>query len=106
MYSFGFSVQEEAAAFISVLEGYPESDTLYIGLFLVDEYYKRKHIGIRIITGIKAAAREAHCQKIKLSVLEKNNSAFLFWKSSGFKVTDDIDGNFSKECSLNKKSNE
>ncbi len=106
VHSVGFQIRNSAAAFLSVIEKYPEPDTLYIGLLLVDEFYKRKHVGNRIITGVKTAAREAHYQKIKLSVLKKNESAFMFWKSLGFIVTNDIDGNLSMECSLNEKHDE
>lgn len=98
--SVGFQFQNNAVAFLSAIEQYPEPDTLYIGLFLVDERYKRKHIGSQIITGIKTAVKELHFQKLKLSVLKKNTNGCLFWESLGFKEINNIDDNLSMECSL------
>ena len=46
-YCIGFSLKDKAVALLSILEGYPETDTLYIGLFLVNEDFKRKSIGTK-----------------------------------------------------------
>ena len=45
----GFSLNGEVIALLSIFEGYPEADTLYIGLFLMNEKFKRKLIGTKII---------------------------------------------------------
>ena len=45
----GFSEDEDAIAFLSLLEGYPRKSTLYIGLFLIDKQYQKNSIGTKII---------------------------------------------------------
>lgn len=47
-YSIGFSLNGEVIALLSIFEGYPEADTLYIGLFLMKEKFKQKLIGTKL----------------------------------------------------------
>lgn len=47
-YCIGFSLNGEAIALLSIFEGYPEADTLYIGLFLMKEKFKQKLIGTKL----------------------------------------------------------
>ncbi len=105
-YCLGFSKDKQAVAFLALLEGYPEAETLYIGLFLIDEQFQRKSIGTKII---KTVIDEAFCSgytALKLSVQENNVSGYPFWKKMGFEAVDktECDGfyNFSMEL---KRSN-
>lgn len=84
VYSIGISRQEEAVAFLSILNGYPDVETLYIGLLLVDEKYKRKSVGTLITKAILTTASELGFKKLKLSVQENNLSGLKFWRKIGF----------------------
>jgi ribosomal protein S18 acetylase RimI-like enzyme len=84
VYSIGISRQEEAVAFLSILNGYPDVETLYIGLLLVDEKYKRKSVGTLITKAILTTASELGFKKLKLSVQENNLSGLKFWRKMGF----------------------
>ncbi len=99
VHSWGFSTNNEAIAFLSILEDYPEPDMLYIGLFLVDEKNKRKHIGSCIIKAVADCAFEMNYRSIKLSVLQENISGVKFWESLGFRKVScaNRDGNLSME---------
>lgn len=37
----GFSKEQQPVAFLSLLEGYPEPATLYVGLFLIDKRFQK-----------------------------------------------------------------
>ncbi len=94
-YCIGFSSNDEAIALLSILEGYPEADTIYIGLFLMNEKFKRKSIGTKIISALIDESFYAQYHSIKLSVQDNNISGCSFWRKLGFKTTKKINcGNF------------
>ena len=90
-YCIGFSLNGEAIALLSIFEGYPEADTLYIGLFLMNEKFKRKLIGTKMINSIIDESFNAKYNTIKLSVQDNNISRCSFWRKLGFKVTQKCD---------------
>lgn len=82
----GFSLNGVAVAFLSFFEGYPEADTLYIGLFLMDSKFKRMSIGTKIISTLIEKAFRSQYTSVKLSVQDNNISGYLFWKKLGFSL--------------------
>lgn len=90
-YCIGFSSNDEAIALLAILEGYPEADTIYIGLFLMDEKFKRKSIGTKIISSLIDVSFHAQYHSIKLSVQDNNISGCSFWRKLGFKTTKKCD---------------
>lgn len=87
-YCIGFSINGEAAAILSMLEDYPDNGTLYIGLFLMNEKFKRKGIATKIINTLIDETFHADYKSVKLSVQDNNISGFSFWKKLGFYVTE------------------
>ena len=75
-------------SFLSILDGYPDADTLYIGLLFVDERFKRKSIGTSIMTALFTAAADSKFKNLRLSVQENNISGLNFWKKKGFNEID------------------
>lgn len=84
VYSVGVSQNGHAISFLSILDGYPDVDTLYIGLFLVDERFKRKFIGTSIMRALFTVAVDLKFKNLRLSVQENNISGLNFWKKMGF----------------------
>ena len=84
VYSVGVSQNGQAISFLSILEGYPDADTLYIGLLIVDGKFKRKSIGSTIMTVLFTIAADMNFKTLKLSVQENNISGLNFWKKMGF----------------------
>lgn len=87
-YCIGFSIKGKPAAILSLLEDYPEHSKLYIGLFLINEKFKRKGIGSNIISTLTHEAFREKYSSVKLSVQDNNISGFSFWKKLGFYVTE------------------
>ena len=83
----GFSEDEDAIAFLSLLEGYPRKSTLYIGLFLIDKQYQKNSIGTKIINEVIDMAFDSGFKTLKLSVQDNNVSGYPFWQKLGFKIT-------------------
>lgn len=84
MHSIGVSQNKQAIAFLSILEEYPDADTLYVGLLLIDEKFKRKSIGTLLMKALFAVATDMNFKNLRLSVQENNASGLNFWKKIGF----------------------
>lgn len=87
-YCIGFTYQNTPVAFLSIIEEYPEKETLYIGLFLMNDSFKRKRIGTKIITSLINEAFKSNYNTLQLSVQDNNMSGYSFWESLGFKIID------------------
>ena len=85
-YCLGFSKGQQPVAFLSLLEGYPESSTLYVGLFLIDKRFQKNSIGTKIMNTVFEDAFSEGYTSIKLSVQDNNVSGYPFWKKLGFKA--------------------
>ncbi len=82
--SIGVSQNGQSLAFLSILEGYPFPQTLYIGLLLVDDRFQKRSIGSKILTSLLKMATDMHYENLKLSVQENNTSGLNFWRKHGF----------------------
>lgn len=87
----GGTYKGEPVAFLSILESYPEDDVLWIGLFLMDEKYKRKAIGTKIINALITATEQSSISKLRLSVQDNNIAGVKFWGKVGFKTISQCD---------------
>jgi ribosomal protein S18 acetylase RimI-like enzyme len=87
-FCLGFSKDNEAIAFLSFFEGYPEENTLYIGLFLVDSNFQRISFGSKIISTLIDTAFHSKYNSIKLSVQDNNHSGYSFWTKLGFEIVE------------------
>ena len=84
----GFSRDGVPMAFLSLFEGYPDENTLYIGLFLVNKSVQRKSVGTEIMNAVIAEGFALGYTAIRLSVQDNNVSGYPFWQKLGFKETD------------------
>lgn len=84
IHNIGISQNGQSVSFLSVLEEYPDVDTLYVGLLLVDEKFQRKSIGSLIMKALLSVATDMNFKKIELSVQENNISGLNFWGKIGF----------------------
>lgn len=102
----GFSKNDTAVAFLSMFEGYPEENTLYIGLFLVDKSFQRNSVGTDIISAVIGEGFDSGYTTVKLSVQDNNLSGYPFWKKLGFKAAGitECEGFFNVSMELINKS--
>lgn len=88
IHNIGFADKGEPVACLFVIEGYPDADTLWIGLFLVHDKYKRKYVGTELIKALILSLKDTNITKIRLSVQDNNSSGLSFWKHIGFSIVD------------------
>ena len=79
-----FAPTEELVAEMEVLEGYPDAQTWWIGLMLVDPAARRQGIGRRMVEWLLARATERRVESLQLGVLDVNLEARRFWENMGF----------------------
>lgn len=84
VYSIGISRSGQAISFLSILDGYSDADTLYIGLLLVDERFQRQSVGTAIMTALFTIAANLKFKDLRLSVQENNINGLNFWRKMGF----------------------
>ncbi len=103
-YTIGVSKNGEPVAFLSVITGYPQMTTLYIGLLLIHKNFKRQSIGTKIISALRKIVHELNFSDMQLSVQDNNIAGYSFWKKVGFYeiATCTCDGfnNLSMRCEI------
>ena len=89
-YFIGFFKDNELIAVMDLIDGYPNNQTYFIGLFMIDIKYQNKGIGSYII---KTMISHTH-KHIRLGCLSNNKEGYAFWSHLGFK---DINTVYNKE---------
>lgn len=75
---------------IDYVVNYPDEDTIYIGLFMIDGDFHRSGYGREFIEEFIPSIRSQGFNKIRLGVLDQNRTAFDFWVRMGFKVVKEM----------------
>ena len=84
-----YKVIELNKVYIGVIDyivEYPDSDSIYIGLLIIEKSLQGCGHGNRIIQESEVQAKEKGFNRIRLGVLHNNESGFKFWENRGFKV--------------------
>lgn len=80
----GFWNNSKLVAVMDFVYAYPDEETVFIGLFMVDQAYQRKGIGSQIVT--EALAYFANnFRKARLAYVKGNPQSQHFWEKQGFK---------------------
>lgn len=77
-------------AMINFLLGFPDSETFYIGLFLICEDIHRKGFGSTIYSEIEEEMKSLGYTRGKLGVIEENKKATSFWEKMGYKFVQNV----------------
>ncbi len=88
IYNIGVSQAGKCVCTLFLLYGYPEKTTIYIGLFLVNEQFKRQGVGTKVIKTLFKCFSNTKIERFSLSVQDNNICGCKFWQSLGFKVVD------------------
>ena len=81
---FGFFIHDELIGVADLLNGYPETGILWIGLLLFSEKHQRKGYGRMALEIIYSFALQQKCSSVRLAVIATNNQAHDFWLNRGF----------------------
>lgn len=64
--------------------GYPDPETLWIALFIVDEKHRRNHYGYESVQAMKDFAKSLGATHLGIGVSLKNWRGMHFWHAVGF----------------------
>jgi len=73
------------AAIVDYVENYPDSQTGYVGLFLLSRSIHRQGWGQKLFASLEQAAIKTGKNRLELGCYEANRSGLAFWKSMGFR---------------------
>lgn len=82
----GFWQDKNLLAVLDFVLGYPDKQTVFIGLFMVHQVYQRTGLGSQIITGVLAYFSR-NFEKVRLAYVKSNPQAQHFWKKHNFQPT-------------------
>jgi len=86
-YFFGFYQNGELTAVMDLIDGYPDADTAFIGLFIMDMKYQGRGIGSDIIEETMRYLKKAGFRHVRLAYVKGNRQSENFWKKNAFLPT-------------------
>ena len=84
LYYVGFFEEENLVAILHFIISFPDKDTIYIGLFMVDRNYSGRGVGSKIINDALVCFRREGFLKARLGYMKGNPQAEAFWEKCGF----------------------
>ena len=85
-YFLAFYKTKKIIAILDIIDGYPDSETAFIGLFMVDKNIQGQGIGKSIIKELLHLLKIYGYKKVRLGVVENSKKPFVFWSIFGFKI--------------------
>lgn len=79
-----FDRSERLEALLDLIVGWPEEDTAWIGLFMVDAALQGRGFGSRVISELLTALTNYGFRRAALSVAHGDTQAEAFWLKNGF----------------------
>lgn len=89
-YYVGFFDKDVLVAILDLILGYPEKDSAYIGLFMMNHTFQGKGIGSSIISELGNALAQEGFFNLSLAYAKGNPQSEAFWIKNGFKKTGKI----------------
>ena len=79
------SFNNEILGAVDYITGYPEKNTVFIGLFIIKNNRHRQGFGGKIFDYLENLFKSEGFLKIRLGVIADNEIGFSFWKKRNFK---------------------
>lgn len=83
----GFFDGRNLVAVMDLIEKYPDDDTVYIGLFMMDSHYQGRGVGTAIISEAANCLKQWGYRQIKLAFAKGNPQSEAFWLKNHFRKT-------------------
>ena len=77
---------ETLVAILDLIDGYPDSDTAFIGFFMMNKRFQGRQIGTHIIRELCLYLKETGLKRILLGIDQENPQSNAFWAKNGFSV--------------------
>ena len=79
------SFNNEILGAVDYITGYPEKNTLFIGLLIIKNNKHRQGFGEKIFNYLEDLFKSEGFLKLRLGVIANNEIGFSFWKKQNFK---------------------
>ena len=79
------SFNDEILGAVDYITGYPEKNTIFIGLLIIKNNKHRQGFGEKIFNYLEDLFKSEGFLKIRLGVIADNEIGFSFWKKRNFK---------------------
>ena len=89
-YYVGFFEGDILVAIMDLEDGYPNSDYVYIGFFMMNSELQGTGIGSNIISEALDYLREQGFKKCQLGIDKENPQSNHFWRKNGFEVIREV----------------
>lgn len=89
-YYVGFFENGKLIAIMDLIDGYPNSDYVYIGFFMMNSELQGTGIGSRIISETLEYLRGQGLKKCQLGIDKENPQSNHFWRKNGFEVIREV----------------
>lgn len=83
----GFFKESKLIAVMDFVFNYPNEETVFIGLFMVDKSEQGKGVGSQIIDECSHCVRKKGYRFLRLAYAKGNPQSEAFWKKNGFEST-------------------
>lgn len=101
-YYVGFWKEDTLIAIMDLIDGYPDTESGWIGLFMVDGLYSNQGIGSKIIEDLSSYLKTRHTY-LRLAYVEENEQCAHFWKKNHFVCDEKINRDGINLCKMFKK---
>ena len=85
-----FLEEDVPMAVVDLIKGFPDAESFYLGLLLVDGEKHAQGYGSTIYSLIEKEMKTEGYKRGQLGVLERNPKAILFWEKMGYQKKDTV----------------
>ena len=90
-YYVGFYDGEILVAILDLIDGYPDSETAFVGFFMMNRQLQGRQIGTRIIQELCLYLKETGLKRVLLGIDKENPQSNAFWAKNGFSVIREVE---------------
>ena len=90
-YYVGLYDGEILVAILDLIDGYPDSETAFIGFFMMNLQLQGRQIGTRIIQELCLYLKETGLKRVLLGIDKDNPQSNAFWAKNGFSVIREVE---------------
>ena len=90
-YYVGLYDGEILVAILDLIDGYPDSETAFIGFFMMNRQLQGRQIGTRIIQELCLYLKETGLKRVLLGIDKDNPQSNAFWAKNGFSVIREVE---------------
>ncbi len=90
-YYVGFYDGDILVAVMDLIDGYPDSDTAFIGFFMMNRHLQGRQIGTRIVQEVCIYLKETGLKSVLLGIDKENPQSNHFWAKNGFSVVREVE---------------